>query len=192
VLVLVTLTQKLFYKFFNSDKNTNTNIINSTLELNRAIYHKIENQISILRALFDMAILKEPDEGIREKLKGTELKVLEIFKIIKDKKDIEKKSIELNKNDFDTLIDVISEIAHNITDKISNKLHVIKSKLMMIGKKFPQIENQIKTTVATLNNLKNLREGSVRDTISTFELEELLKNLKHNMQLKNALGIQNK
>jgi signal transduction histidine kinase/Tfp pilus assembly protein PilF len=183
----VSATQKLFYKFFNNDKNRNSNIIDSTLELNRAIYHKIENQISILRALFDMAIIKERDEGIKGKLKKTELKVLEIFKIIKDKKNIEKENIRLNKNDFNRLIEAISKIAHNITDKINNKLHVIKTRLMMIKKDFPQIDNQIKTTVATLNNLKDLKQGSLSDNIATFELQELLKNLRHNMQLKNAL-----
>ena len=186
-LLSVSATQKLFYKFFNHNKNENSNIINTTLELNRAIYHKIENQISILRALFDMSIRKESNHTIKEKLKEIQFKVLEIFQIIKDKKDIEKKTIDLNKNDFDKLIEVISNIAHNITDKISNKLHVIKSRLMILKKNYPEIDNQIKTTVATLNNLKDLKQGSLRINIVTFQLQELLKNLKHNMQLNNAV-----
>ena len=164
----------------------NSNIINTTLELNRAIYHKINNQISILRALFDMAIRKENNHTIKEKLKEIQLKVLEIFQIIKDKKDIEKKIIDLNKNDFDKLIEVILNIAHNIIDKIGNKLHVIKSRLMILKKNYPQIDNQIKTTVATLNNLKDLKQGSLKINIAKFSLQELLKNLKHNMQLNNA------
>ncbi len=186
-LLSISATQKQFYNFFNSNRNKNSNIINTTLELNRAIYHKIENQISILRSLFDMTIKRESDESRKEKLKKTQITVLEMFKIIKDKKDTEKETIELNKNDFDKLIDIISTIAHNITDKISNKVFVIKSRLRRIEKNYPEIENQIKTTVATLNNLKDLKQGSLMIKIERFQLSELLKNLKHNMQLDNAL-----
>ncbi|MFK5976862.1 MAG: HAMP domain-containing sensor histidine kinase, partial [Sulfurovum sp.] len=187
-LLSIGTTQKLFYNIFNNQNREDEYIIETTLELNKAIYHKVENQISILRALSDMAIANEMDIKVKESLKWIQSKILEIFQIIKENKNSEKSSQELNKKDYDKLIDSISKIAHNIADKVNNKIYVINSNLQLLGnKKYSVIEHQIKTTVSTLNNLKDLKRGSMTPIFKTFELSELLQNLKHNMRLDNSI-----
>jgi len=52
---------------------------------------------------------------------------------------------------------------------------------------YPEIESQIRTTIATLNNLKDLKQGAIGIKYQSFELTELLKNLKHNIKLENAI-----
>jgi signal transduction histidine kinase len=185
-LLSISLTQKKFFKYCNPNFS-HDNAINTTLELNSAIYHKVDNQINLLRALLELAISKEKDENDLILFKDIKTIVLSIFKIIKDNKNKERE-FKLEVDNYDSIIKNISEIAHNITDKVNNKIFIIQSKLRLISlSKIKEVNNQINTTVATLNNFKDLKQGSISMRVEKFELSQLLTNLKHNMKLENAI-----
>ena len=184
-LLKTTSTQELFYKYFNTSPKY-TNEIKTIMELNSAIYHKVENQLVILDGLLNNIISKNIDLITRLKKYTSDL-----FTLIKEERRREKESSQINKTNYKELINTISNIAHDIADKVNNKIFVITSELNLLceesKKTYKQFINQISILSTTLDNLKDIEQGSIEPKYSKFNLTDLLSNFSQNMRIGKAL-----
>jgi tetratricopeptide (TPR) repeat protein len=161
------LPPKAYWQMFKASPNRATRFHNTAM-LNRSLYHKIENEVSILKGIAQRIIYKPGAED--ETLRGIIDSIEEITRGIKVRRSREKeesKPIPFHK--YEKLVDIISKTAHDISDFVNNELAVIESKLrrmmhdlsgdnqrlLLLNKLLEQLE----FTQGALNDLKSVNEG---------------------------------
>ncbi|MCP4105895.1 MAG: tetratricopeptide repeat protein [Desulfobacteraceae bacterium] len=183
--------EEYFYQFSDTELESE---MKSKYDLYRHIIHKIKNQVSLLRFHLEEIIKDNEENSNITALQNIKEKIYNVFKLIQDEKDnkIEPES-NIDKNDYRKIISEISKLSHDITDKISNALYIIKYSIPLLDTPDESLKNdmnifmkQLDTTIITLNTLKSINEG-IKLNLEYFKINELIANLKHGMRIKNAV-----
>ena len=171
--------------------------------LNRGIYHKIQNEISILKSIaYEIQWEAQETEAF---LQNTIEHIESIDDLIRERRGREKQQLErISARDFSRLIDAIAATAHDISDTVNNEIAVIKGDLYfhLEGPDTPQplqeglrrMLEQIEFSESILNDLKSVNEGR-QLKYSRFSVGELFDKWRQNPRLKNAeirLDIENR
>jgi tetratricopeptide (TPR) repeat protein len=166
---------------FEAFKTTEQESHTDTASLNRALYHKIQNEIAILKELvYDFISDFTSEELIFTRILNN---ITNIFEGIKQRRNQEESKIKaIPNNSYTELLTIISQTAHDVTDFVGNKLSAIYEdiweSLSEIDKTSPlydslnQLLQRIENTKIALNDLKAVNEG-IRIKNTQFTVAEL-------------------
>jgi signal transduction histidine kinase len=185
------LTPKEYFEMFNQPTQ---NALKDTEMLNRAMYHKIQNEISILKEIVHeiIADTESQDEMLLDILKGIEM----IFEGIKKRRHQEESQVkQIPADDYEEIIAIISQTAHGIVDFVNNELAVIQEDIWDIQsdldeneprlQELDELQKQLKISQAALDDLKSVNEG-IKSKYSHFKVKELFETWQNNPKLRNA------
>ena len=152
------------YELFGADEEQ----IDDIEMLYRAMYHKIGNEIAVLRSI-SYRLLKRMEEEhplVKEIVNDFE----KLQQSIASQRANEKAAIAgIAPSNYKQLIEIVSKTAHDISDEVNNQLAVIESKTRRAMRKLtaenPQYQQfeklllQLKITQKAINDLKSINEG---------------------------------
>ncbi len=154
--------------YFEMVKTDVPSELSDTEMLNRAMYHKIANEISILKAIaYRISRRSDREDPL---LNGIIQAIEDVFKEVEKRKEAQKSEIEtISNDDYRRILTVISKTAHDISDFVNNELAAIESKTIRSIRKlspndehYPQFDKlltQLELTQSALNDLKAINEG---------------------------------
>ncbi len=188
--------------YFEMVKTNTQSGLNDTEMLNRAMYHKIANEISILKGIAYRILRRSERED--PLLSDIIQDIEDVFSEVDRRRVAQKSEIEtISHNDYDSVLAVISKTAHDISDFVNNQLAVIESKTRRAMQKlqpadthyaqFKKLLTQLELTQAALNDLKAINEG-IRIKYSRFKVRKLFEKWESELQIAQAqivLDIQN-
>lgn len=168
--------------------------LKDTQILNRAMYHKIGNEIAILKSIALRILRNYQDENsilnnIIEKLENLVQKIAARREIQQDKVE------QIPEDDYREILSVISGTAHDISDFVNNELALIESKTRRAMRKidsesksysqFEKLLTQLELTQAALNDLKAINEGiSIKN--KHFPVKKIFEKWEENKKIENA------
>ena len=152
------------YELFGSDEEQ----IDDIEMLYRAMYHKIGNEIAVLRSI-SYRLLKRM-EGEQPLVKEIVNDFEKLQQGIASQRANEKAAIAgIAHSNYKQLIEIASKTAHDISDEVNNQLAVIESKTRRAMRKltdknaqyqqFEKLLLQLKITQKAINDLKSINEG---------------------------------
>lgn len=181
---------------------TEVETLKDTELLNRALYHKIANEIAILKETVHLLVsgYNITDSGLSDILNG----INAMLDGIKQRREREKAKVKkIPADDYDAVMTTISETAHDISDFVNNELATLEEKIRLmlvkspendlLTKKLHKMLEEFKFSQSALNDLKSVNEG-IKIRNSYFQVKELFENWANTPTLKNAtitLDIQN-
>jgi tetratricopeptide (TPR) repeat protein/anti-sigma regulatory factor (Ser/Thr protein kinase) len=155
--------------------------LQATEMLYRSTYHKIINEIAVLKSI---AYRLARNLAAEHPLVNEIIQLLEDLLIsIKEQRTSEKASLEaIPHGDYDAILNIVAETAHNIADHVNNQIFVIISKVRRAQRNLdldePQAQRleklltQLEITQNALNELKAINE-SFQVKKQTFPVENL-------------------
>ncbi|MBD2148604.1 hypothetical protein H6F44_00445 [Pseudanabaena sp. FACHB-1277] len=149
------------YELFGADEEQ----IDDIEMLYRAMYHKIGNEIAVLRSI-SYRLLKRM-EGEHPLVKEIVNDLEKLQQGIASQRANEKAAIaQVSHSNYKQLIEIVSKTAHDISDEVNNQLAVIESKTRRAMRKLtaenPQYQQfekfllQLKITPKAINDLKSI------------------------------------
>lgn len=165
--LVINLPPKAYWQMFKPSSKAAATLRNTEM-LNRSLYHKIENEVSILKGIAQRIIYKPgaEDETLRRIIDSIE-EITRGIKVRRGREKEESKSIPLHK--YEKLVEIISKTAHDISDFVNNELAVIESKLRRMMRNLSgdnqrlsllnKLLEQLEFTQGALNDLKTVNEG---------------------------------
>ena len=152
------------YELFGADEEQ----IDDIEMLYRAMYHKIGNEIAVLRSISYRLLRRMEGEHPLVKEIVNDLEKLQ--QGIASQRANEKAAIaQTSHSNYKQLIGIVSKTAHDISDEVNNQLAVIESKTRRAERKlatedpqyqqFEKFLSQLKITQTALNDLKSINEG---------------------------------
>ena len=180
--------------YFEMVKTDVQNELSDTEMLNRAMYHKIANEISILKGI---AYRISRHSNIEYPLlSGIIQDIEDVFEEVNKRRAAQKSEIEtVPHNDYGRILAVISKTAHDISDFVNNQLAVIESKTRRAMQKlapndeyytrFDKLLVQLELTQTALSDLKAINEG-ITIKNHRFKVKELFEKWKITCQIDNA------
>lgn len=176
--------------------------LSDTEMLNRAMYHKIANEISILKGIA-YRVLRRSDQDA-PLLQGIIQDIEDVFTEVDRRRAAQKSEIEAIPHDhYGSILTVISKTAHDISDFVNNQLAVIESKARRAMRKldshstsyaqFEKLLTQLELTQTALNDLKAINEG-IQIKKHRFKVKTLFEKWEANPRIEQAritLDIQN-
>ncbi|NEN93629.1 MAG: histidine kinase, partial [Okeania sp. SIO3H1] len=168
--------------------------LKDTQILNRAIYHKIGNEIAILKSIAYRILRDEKDKN--SILNDIIEKIQKLVEQITDRREIQKdETNKIPEDDYQQVLSVISKTAHDISDFVNNQLAVIKSKILRVMRKvdseskiysqYEKLLTQLELTQAALNDLKGINEG-INIKKKHFPVQKIFEKWEDNNQIENA------
>jgi signal transduction histidine kinase/Tfp pilus assembly protein PilF len=177
--VALNADEETSYELFGADEEQ----IDDIEMLYRAMYHKIGNEIAVLRSI-SYRLLKRM-EGEHPLVKEIVNDFEKLQQGIASQRANEKVVIaQTSYRNYKQLIEIVSKTAHDISDDVNNQLAVIESKTRRAMRKLttedPQYQQfeklllQLKITQTALNDLKSINEGKTirRDRFLVHQLFE--------------------
>jgi len=169
--------------YFEVFKTSAESALTDTEMLNRAIYHKILNEISMLKAI-SYQIVK--DDRASEVLSKVIKSIESTYEKMTQLRNKEKTEVEQMPTDkYEEIVKIISDTAHNVADIANNELAIIKQRLQRVLKKlnpnekdrlFYKLEKllqRVESTETALNDLKSVNEGGIDLHNNTFKVKAL-------------------
>ncbi|MDM8527856.1 ATP-binding protein [Anaerolineales bacterium HSG24] len=161
--------------------------------LNRAIYHKIQNEVSLLGIIARRLATKNPDN---KTLAAIVEDITYISIGITERRDTEKARIQVVPVDnYRHVVEAISQTAHDIADFVNNELAVVRMRVQRTIRKQPtddpsqtkleKLLQQIIYTETALNDLKSINEG-ITLKMTNFQIKELFESWQATPELNNA------
>ncbi|MFM7558701.1 tetratricopeptide repeat protein [Cylindrospermopsis raciborskii] len=200
-------SQKEYFEMVHPDYD---HALNDAQILNRSIYHKIANEISILKAIAYRILRACKDEN--EVLTSIIASIEDVLEQINSRRAAEKSELEFfstdetivnTNNKYQHILEVVAKTAHDISDFVNNELAIIESKTRRMIKKTPyedpqyiqfnKLLIQLELSQAALNDLKAINEG-IKLKKHHFPVRKLFEKWESNTQIDNAcitLNIQN-
>jgi len=142
--------------------------VDDTEMLYRAMYHKIGNEVAILKSIAYRLLrqIEKEQPIVREIVQDLE----ELLASIDKQRTTEKAAISgIPKSSYRQVLETVSKTAHDISDDVNNQLAVIESKtrrtMRKISSEIPQYQNfekfllQLELTQTALNDLNSINEG---------------------------------
>ena len=152
------------YELFGADEEQ----IDDIEMLYRAMYHKIGNEIAVLRSISYRLLRRMEGEHpfVKEIVNDFE----KLQQGIASQRANEKAAIaQVSHSNYKQLIEIVSKTAHDISDEVNNQLAVIESKTRRAMRKltdedsqyqqFEKLLVQLKITQKAINDLKSINEG---------------------------------
>ncbi len=176
------LSPKAYYQMFNTRPAESH--LRDTEMLNRALYHKIANEVSILKEIvYEIVADYKTHDGI---LRAMIANIDQILSGINQRRELEKAKVKsIPTNDYDRLMEIISETAQNISDFVNNELAVVEEDIRFaldnesspasLQQELRELLAQVKITQEALNDLKTINEG-IRIKPGRFKVQELFEN----------------
>ena len=138
--------------------------------LYRAMYHKIGNEVAILKSIAQRLLRKIEREHALVKEIVCDLETLQAS--IARQRAAEKAAVAtIPRDSYHQLIEIVSRTAHDISDEVNNILATIESKTRRAIRKladdsplhenFEKLLRQLELTQTALNDLKSIDEGTV-------------------------------
>jgi signal transduction histidine kinase len=169
---------------------------------NREIYHKIANEISILKGIVYRILYRSEQEDAL--LSGIIQDIEYVFAEVDRRRETQKSEIRnIPHNDYGTILEIISKTAHDISDFVNNQLAVIESQTRRAMRKlqpsdtryiqFNKLLTQLELTQTALNDLKAINEG-ITIKYHRFNVSKLFEKWETNSRIDKArivLSIQN-
>ena len=155
--------------------------------LNRAMYHKIQNEISILKAIAQRIAAKTESSHIHQIVAHIE----DISADIVRRSDKAKGTLEnISAGSYQQIIDAISATAHDIVDFVNNEIAVLKARIHKLlrqddNERLQNLLEQVEVTESALNELKSINE-SVHLYSEYFTVGHLFENWQKNTRIENA------
>ncbi|WP_061546453.1 ATP-binding protein [Cylindrospermopsis raciborskii] len=200
-MLTLNLTEEEYFKTVPDDSNN----LKDAQILNRAIYHKIANEITILKSIaYKILRVSSIKDALLESIISN---IEEILQEINHRRSLEKSQIEqieiIANNEYGKILEIIAKTAHDISDFVNNELAIVESKTRRAIKKFtgndPQFSQfnklltQLEFTQDALNDLKAINEG-IRIKNRQFKVKKIFETWEFNTQIDNAqisLNIEN-
>jgi len=198
-MLTLNLNEEDYFKMVKTDTQSG---LSDTEMLNRAMYHKIANEISILKGIAYRILRRSEQED--PLLSGIIQDIEAVFSEVDRRRSAQKTEIEtISHDDYKSVLAVISKTAHDISDFVNNQLAVIESKTRRAMRKlqpgdahysqFKKLLTQLELTQAALNDLKAINEG-IRIKYRRFKVQKLFEKWESVPQIDQAqivLDIQN-
>jgi len=154
--------------YFDMVKTDTQTWLSDTEMLNRAMYHKIANEISILKGIAYRILRRSERED--PLLSGIIQDIENVFAEVDRRRVAQKFEIQtIPHDDYRHILEVISKTAHNISDFVNNQLAVIESTTRRVMQKlqpsdphysqFEKLLTQLELTQTALSDLKAINEG---------------------------------
>ncbi|MBN3923999.1 ATP-binding protein, partial [Nostoc sp. NMS4] len=154
--------------YFDMVKTDTQSGLSDTEVLNRAMYHKIANEISILKGIAYRILRHSEQED--PFLSGIIQDIEDVFEEVDRRRAAQKSEIETIPHDhYRNILAVISKTAHDISDFVNNHLAIIESKTRRAMRKlqphdvhytqFEKLLTQLELTQTALSDLKAINEG---------------------------------
>jgi len=138
--------------------------------LYRAMYHQIGNEVAILKSIANRLLRKIENEHPTVSKIVNDLEGLQ-DSIAKERAAERAKIDSIPRDNYQELIDIVSETAHDISDQVNQILSVLKSQARRAKRRLPKdshlqenfekLLRQIEFTETALNDLKSINEGIV-------------------------------
>jgi len=200
-MLTLNLSEEDYFKMVKSDYQSG---VNDTEILNRAIYHKIANEISILKGIaYRILRFSQAEDPL---LTGIIADIEDVLEEVnhRNRRALKKSQIAtISDDEYEQILEIISKTAHNISDFVNNQLAIIESKTRRAIKKlvvdaphYPQFEKllaQLELTQVALSDLKAINEG-IKIKNHHFKVKKLFEKWEANPNIENAsitLDIQN-
>ena len=153
--------------YFERFKKNAESALTDTEMLNRAMYHKILNEISMLKAIAYQIV---KDERASEVLSKVIKSIETTYDKMTQRRDEEKTKVaQMPTDQYEEIVAIISQTAHDVADIVNNELAIIKRRLQRVLKKLNQKDRlfyklekllqRIESTETALNDLKSVNEG---------------------------------
>ncbi|MBD2453666.1 tetratricopeptide repeat protein [Nostoc sp. FACHB-87] len=165
-MLTLNLSEEDYFDMVKTDAQTG--LIDTTEMLNRAMYHKIANEIGILKGIaYRILRYSEQEDPL---LRGIIQDIEDVFEEVNRRRAAQKSAIEtIPHDDYGKILAVISKTAHDISDFVNNQLAVIESKTRRAIRKlkpsdahyaqFEKLLAQLELTQTALSDLKAINEG---------------------------------
>ena len=198
-MLTLNLSEEDYFKMVKSDDQSG---VNDTEILNRAIYHKIANEISILKGIaYRILRFSQTEDPL---LTGIINDIEDVLEEVNRRRALEKSKISTIANDeYEQILEIISKTAHDISDFVNNQLAIIESKTRRAMRKlavddphykqFEKLLTQLEFTQIALSDLKAINEG-IKIKNHHFKIKKLFEKWEANPNIENAsitLDIQN-
>ena len=194
------LSPKAYFQMFNTRATEGR--LKDTEMLNRSLYHKIANEISVLKEIVKGIVAGDEafDVKFAEILKNVDL----VLEGVKQRRAIEKETVKkIPASDYDSIMAIVSKTAHDISDFVNNELATIEERIRLLlskpgvqesfWQKLTKLLAQIKFSQMALNDLKSVNEG-IKIRYRRFYVKELFESWQNTSNLEQAtlsLDIQN-
>jgi signal transduction histidine kinase len=198
-MLTLNLSEKEYYDMVKNNVRTG---LSETEVLNRAMYHKIANEISILKGIaYRILRYSEQEDPLLSCI------IQDIEKVSEEvdrRRAAQKSEIEtIPHDDYGNILAVISKTAHDISDFVNNELSAIESKTRRAIRKlqpsdvhysqFEKLLAQLELTQTALNDLKAINEG-ITIKNHRFKVKKLFEKWENTPRIEQAqiiLNIQN-
>jgi tetratricopeptide (TPR) repeat protein len=190
-MLTLNLSEEEYFKMVKSDYQSG---VNDTEILNRAIYHKIANEISILKGIaYRILRFSQTEYPL---LTGIINDIEDVLEEVNRRRGLEKSQIATISNDqYEQILAIISKTAHDISDFVNNQLAIIESKTRRAMRKlavddphykqFEKLLTQLEFTQIALNDLKAINEG-IKIKNHHFKIKKLFEKWEANPHIDNA------
>ena len=190
-MLTLNLSEEEYFKMVKSDYQSG---VNDTEILNRAIYHKIANEISILKGIaYRILRFSQTEDPL---LTGIINDIENVLEEVNRRRALEKSQIAtISNNEYEQILAIISKTAHDISDFVNNELAIIESKTRRAMRKiavddshykqFEKLLTQLKFTQIALNDLKAINEG-IKIKNHHFKIKKLFEKWEANPHIDNA------
>ena len=154
--------------YFELTKSDTQSGFSNTEMLNRSMYHKIANEIVILKGI-SYRILRRSE--IKYPLLSEIIKdVDDIFEEVEKRRLVQKSEMEtISKDNYKEMLTIVAKTAHDISDFVNNQIATIESKTRRVMSKLEpanmhyaqlkELLKQLELTQTALNDLKAINEG---------------------------------
>jgi len=153
--------------YFERFKTSAESSLKDTEMLNRAMYHKILNEISMLKAIAYQIVKDDRASVVLSKVIAS---IESTYEKITQLRNEEKTQVEqMPTNNYEEIVAIISRTVHDIVDLANNQLAIIKRRLQRILKgltekdrffhKLEKLLQRVESTETALNDLKSINEG---------------------------------
>ena len=183
------LDSEEYYERIDSETN-----LKDTQMLNRAMYHKISNEIAILKSIayYILRFYRDEDSTVNQIIE----KVENLVEEISQRREIQEDKIsKIPEDNYGEILSVISKTAHDISDFVNNELAVIELETRWAmrtidseSKNYSQFEElltQLELTQAALNDLKAINEG-INIKYKHFPVKKIFEKWQDNNKIENA------
>ena len=188
------LAPKEYFEMFNQPTEAEPidNPLQDTEMLNRSMYHKIKNEVSLLTEIVHEMIADTQDEMLAE----IRTRIKKIFEGIQTRRQLEESKVkQIPTDNYETIITIISETAHDIVDFVNNELAIIQEDVLFALSELTandprrhglnDLQKQLNVTQAALNDLKSVNAG-IKIKSNHLQVKELFATWRDNPKLSNA------
>ncbi len=167
--------------------------LNNEKEMNSAIFHKLNNHISLIKITFDFIIKKNYSDETTKNAKRLIKRVSKIFVNINEMREKQKRlENKIGALSLKEIEEKLVELGEEIADKINNSLSNLSTSIGLLQKKglidekrLEKLKKQLSTAMAVANDLRVINSPT-HLVISEFSVNDVFENIENNMTLDNV------